>query len=82
MNCDRTSIATLVLHTGALRVDETDERRVFRSLVSFSDDLDPGFVVCRLPAHVESNIHYRLGRGLQKLFLPVILLITLRRTLP
>jgi hypothetical protein len=49
MYCDRTSRETVDLQTGAFKVADTEESRVFKISASFWEDGDPGLVECRIP---------------------------------
>ena len=49
MNSDRTSIIVVVLQTGALNVDDTDDSTVFSKDDMGSEDLDPGRTMCLFP---------------------------------
>ena len=46
---DRTSIIVVVLQTGALKVDDTDDNTVFSKDDMGSEDLDPGRTMCLFP---------------------------------
>ena len=49
MKPDRTSIIVVVVHTGALNVDDTDDNTVFSKDDIGSEDLDPGRTMCLFP---------------------------------
>ena len=49
MKLDRTSIIVVVLQTGALNVDDTDDSTVFSKDDMGLEDLDPGRTMCLLP---------------------------------
>ena len=49
MKPDRTSIIVVVVQTGALNVDDTDERTVFSNDDMASEDFDPGRTMCLFP---------------------------------
>ena len=46
---DRTSITVVVVQTGALNVEDTDDSRVFSKDDMGSEDLDPGRTICLFP---------------------------------
>ena len=54
MKLDRTSIIVVVMKTGVLNDDDTDESTVFSKDVMGSDDLDPGRTMCLFPFESES----------------------------
>ena len=49
MKLDRTSIIVVVVQTGALNVDDTDDSTVFSKDAIDSEDLDPGRTMCLFP---------------------------------
>ena len=49
MKPDRTSIIVVVLQTGTLNVDDTDDSTVFSKDDMGSEDLDPGRTMCLFP---------------------------------
>jgi hypothetical protein len=49
MKPDRTSITVVVLQTGALNVDDTDDSTVFSKDDMGSEALDPGRTICLFP---------------------------------
>jgi hypothetical protein len=49
MKLDRTSIIVVVVQTGALNVDDTDDSRVFSKDDMGSEELDPGRTMCLFP---------------------------------
>ena len=46
---DRTSIIVVVMQSGALNVDDTDDNKVFSKDDMDSEDLDPGRILCLFP---------------------------------
>ena len=49
MKPDRTFITVVVVQTGALNADDTDDNTVFSKDDMGSEDLDPGRTICLFP---------------------------------
>ena len=57
MKLDRTSIIVVVVQTGALNVDDTDDSTVFSKDDMGSEDLDPGRTMCLFPFESSLQSH-------------------------
>ena len=81
MKLDRTSIIVVVLNTGVLNEDDTDESTVFSKDDMGSDDSDPGRTMCLFPFEscLPSQSREQEKKNWQK---PVINLTILFLTLP
>lgn len=78
MRCDRTSMGTVDLHTGDLRVLLTDDNKVFKISASFSEEGEFGLVECLVPVMIQIHkFELSLAQNI-----PVIFFITCLRTLP
>ena len=83
MKLDRTSIIVVVMKTGVLNDDDTDESTVFSKDDMGSDDLDPGSTMCLFPFESESCLPSQsLEQEKKDWHQPVINLTILFLTLP